>query len=65
MEQYGGGANSKQQKYLIRISDVSFTNQSLSNVNKTKWLFAYGIWDLEVVDIVSMLQTVERRTCML
>jgi hypothetical protein len=36
MGQYGGGANSKQQKYFNPISAVSLTNQSLSNVNKTK-----------------------------
>jgi hypothetical protein len=36
MEQYGGVAKSKQQKYFKTISAVSFTNQSLSNVNKTK-----------------------------
>jgi len=36
MEQYGAGANSKQQKYFNRIDDVSFTNHILPNVEKSK-----------------------------
>jgi len=48
MEQYGAGAKSKQQKYFNRINAVSFTNHSLPTVKKAKWLFAYGICDLEV-----------------
>jgi len=66
MEQYGGGANSKQQKYFNRIDDISFPLLIIVYLmwRKQSDNLLMGYETSKLVDIVSMLQTVER-TCML